>query len=234
MAKNLTDLRFGIKRQDEYISSLWRLWATKLGDVYLSTKGMGGIHKYSFHQSGICRSAFTSEHGTPKSMEERAIFKWKRNLTPENGDEAVRVAWIAFPTDYLSEETEQERKKVHWIEAAPKGAATYIEIVYTSKVEKEVIKLLRANGDRNLISYTRLIKNESLLVMYYYSDWENKDLISPAAEGSIFSDLVFSAKDKNNSGRPVRICLGPAPKDGEALVLQELGGYRKTIGFGEN
>lgn len=226
MGKNLANLRFGVKRQDGYISSLWRLWSTKHGDVYLTSKGMGGIHKYSFHQSGICRSAFTSEHGTPDSMEDRVIFKWKRNVTPESGAQAVRVVWIAFPTDYLSKETEPERKKVHWIGSAPEGGATYIELAYTTKEENEVRKLLRSSGNKNLLSYTQLPKNESLLVMYYHSDWENKDLTSPAAEGSIFPDLIFSAEDKNDTGRPVRIKFGPLPKDGDCLILQELGGYK--------
>ncbi|MEJ1402563.1 MAG: hypothetical protein RPU61_03470 [Candidatus Sedimenticola sp. (ex Thyasira tokunagai)] len=226
MGKNLANLRFGVKRTDDYISSLWRLWATKHGDVYLTSKGMGGIHKYSFHQSKICRSAFTSEHGTPASMEDRAIFKWHRNTTPKNTDDAIRVAWIAIPTDYLSKETEPERKKVHWIEAAPEGGATYIELAYTQKEENEVRKLLRSDGDRNLLSYTKLPKDESLLVMHYHSDWENKDLTVPAAKGSIFPDLIFSSEDKNNTGRPIRIKFGPEPKDGDSLVLQELGGYK--------
>ena len=229
MGKNLADLRFGVKRQDGFISSLWRLWATKHGDVYLTSKEMGGIHKYSFHQSGRCRSAFTSEHGAPDTMDDRAIFKWTRNTKPEHGDKAVRVAWIAFPTDYLSKETEPEKKKVHWIEAAPEGGATYIELAYTSKEENEVRRLLSSNGGRHLLTYTQLPNNESLLVTYYHSDWENKDLTSPAGEGSIFPSLIFSAEDKNNTGRPVRIKFGSQPKDGDPLVLKELGGYKVEV-----
>lgn len=53
MSKNLFNLRFGIQLSDAYASTPWRLWITGAGDVYLSTKAMAGIEKYSFHRSGI-------------------------------------------------------------------------------------------------------------------------------------------------------------------------------------
>ncbi len=103
MPKNLYDARLCVRRDDGYVSNLWRLWITREGDVYATTQGMGGIEKYSFHQSGICRSAFTKEHGTPDTMTDRLIFKWKRSdIPPESTGKASRVAWIAFPTSYLS------------------------------------------------------------------------------------------------------------------------------------
>lgn len=225
MGKNVANLRLRIKREDGFVSSIWRLWATKHGDVYLTTKGMGGIHKYSFHKSGICRSAFTSEHGIPQKMSDRAINKWKRSPTPEVGtNNYSRLAWIAFPTNYLSRETKEERKKVTWIDAAPENCATYLEIAITSETEKYIKK--KINPDRNLILYSHLIDNEALMVMYSYGEWENKDLNSPAAPESVFPDLLFSEKDPNDTGRPVRIILGPIPSDNDALILQELGGYK--------
>ena len=149
MAKNILNLRFGVKRTDGYIYSIWRLWATHIGDVYLAVRSHAGVSKYSFHKSGICRSAFTSEYGKPEKMTDRAMFKWKRNVTPTIDDNATRVAWIAFPTDYLSRET----KKVTWIDAAPSGSATFIELAYTSKPENEVRKLLSSGGICNLLSF---------------------------------------------------------------------------------
>ena len=49
-----------------------------------------------------------------------------------------------------------------------------------------------------------------------------------ARTGSFFTDLLFSADDPDDTGRPVRIRFGPQPKDGDALVLQELGGFPET------
>jgi len=159
-------------------------------------------------------------------MDDRAIFKWERFETPNEGNNVSRVAWIAFPTDYLSREKVKEKKKVIWLEAAPSGSATYIELAYTYKTLKEVKELLGNGSDRKIVSYTPLPNREALLVLYYHGEWENNDMRSPATEGSSFPDLEFSAEDPNDTGRPVRITFGPAPKDGDAMILQELGGYR--------
>lgn len=48
MPKNLLDLRFGIRRHDGFVSNIWRAWATAPGDVYLATRSMAGITKYSY------------------------------------------------------------------------------------------------------------------------------------------------------------------------------------------
>jgi len=227
MTRNIYNLRFGIKREDGYISNVWRLWITLSGDVYLTTRAMGGIEKYSFHQSGICRSAFTKEHGTPAMMSDRAMFKWIRAATPPmNSGTASRVAWMAFPTDYLSRITEMGGKEIIWIPAAPSGGATYLEFCYTLEAENAVMSAFQSNG-RNLVSYTPLPSREAFFLSYYHSDWKNSDIRSPAARGSVFPDLLFSANDPRDTGRPVRIRFGPAPKDGDALILRELGGYEE-------
>jgi hypothetical protein len=228
MAKNLHELRFGIRRDDGYISNIWRLWITRPGDVYLATRGTAGIQKYSFHISGICRSAFTKEHGTPPSMSDRALFKWTRGETPcIASGKAMRVAWIAFPTDFLSRTIEKNPKPTTWIPAAPSGGATYLELVYTYEPHSAVIAAFQNNG-RRLVSYTTLPAGDALIFDYYHADWENRDLRVPTSHGSVFPDLLFSANDPRETGKPVRLRFGPPPKDGDALVLQELGGYREN------
>jgi hypothetical protein len=189
---------------------------------------MGGIEKYSFHQSGICRSAFTKEHGTPDTMTDRLIFKWKRSDTPpESTGKASRVAWIAFPTDFLSRPQKELKKQITWIPAAPRGDATYLELAYTRESEVSVRSAINISG-RHLLSYVQLPNSEAFLISDYHADWENKDLRSPKGEKSVFPDLLFSADDPDDTGRPVRIRFGPQPKDGDALVLQELGGFPET------
>lgn len=238
MSKNILDLRFCVKRLDGYVSSLWRLWATRHGDVYLTVKHTTGqTSKFSFHQSGICRSAFTQEyiekHGMPEQMDDRAIVKWKRKETPVIGNgEFSRVAWLAFPTNFLSRATEIERKKVTWIDAAPNDGATYVELGYTSESEKVIREILRSSENRKLIHYTRINDKEALLTMYYHSDWKNEDLYSPTSSGSIFPNILFSANDPENTGRPIRITLHVKPRDGEELILQELGGYEVDSSVG--
>jgi hypothetical protein len=224
MGRNLFDLRFVIEGEDGFRSSQWRLWITPPGDVYLTTRGMGGIYKYSFHQSGICRSAFTQEHGTPSTMSDRAMFKWKRAPTPLAGaGGASRVAWIAFPADFLSKSAAPSAKTT-LISAAPSQGATYLELGYTFESEAFVVSAFHEN-QRRLHFYTKLPSGEAIFACSYHSDWENKDINSPVGEGSVFPQLLFSANDPLNTGRPIRMIFGPMPKDGDALVLQELGGY---------
>ncbi len=226
MARNRHDLRFVIQRTDGYCSSQWRLWVTEAGDVYLAVRGMGGIVKYSFHQSGICRSAFTKEHGTPPTMQDRAIFKWTRAVTPERGnDGASRVVWLAFPTDFLSRISQPLKAKTLCIPAAPAGGATYLDLCYTLESESSILASFATNG-RRLHAYVPLPSGESFIMDSYNADWENEALRSPPAAGSVFPELLFSDKDPENTGRPIRIRFGPAPKDGDALVLKELGGYK--------
>lgn len=157
-------------------------------------------------------------------MADRAIFKWKRSQTPlEGAGGASRVAWIAFPTDFLSRLT-TPTKRTTKITAAPPGGATYLELAYTFESEAFVASAFQSN-QRRLQSYTKLPSGESFFICSYHGDWENKDLNSPAGTQSVFPNLLFSANDPLNTGRPVRIIFGPVPNDGDALVLQELGGY---------
>ena len=188
---------------------------------------MGGINKYSFHKSGICRSAFTKEHGTPSKMSDRKMFKWIRAETPPvTKGQATRVALIAFPTNFLSRSLKGIEKSTTWIPAAPHGGATYLELAYTCESENTVLSAFQSNA-RNLITYQPLPSGEAFFISYHHADWENKDLRIPAAKdkGSIFPDLLFSERDPRDTGRPIRIRFGPYPKNGDDLVLQELGGY---------
>ena len=224
MSKNLIDLRFAIRSSLGQVSSIWRLWATRHGDVYLATRTMSKIEKYSFHKSGICRSAFTNEHGAPQTMTDRAMFKWKRLATPATGDgKASRVAWLGFPTDYLSKTSDSSVVGVTWVEAAPTGGATYIEFAFTRESLESIEKAFCERQERNLLAYVELSSDEGFLGSYYHADWENKDLNIPG-NGEV-ADLVFSQHDPYDTGKPIRIRFGAAPSDGDALVLQELGGY---------
>ena len=227
MGKNVFDLRFGVQRDDGYKSSVWRLWITQPRDVYLATRSMAGIKKYSFHRSGICRDAFTKGHGTPRTMNDRAMSKWNRASTPPSGSgRASRVtSWLAFPTDYLSRLNNQERKKMLWLPAAPSGSATFVEMAFTNESEAAVCTALKT-AQRSLISFTEISDTEAFFTFSYSGEWQNSDLRSPAAPDSSFPDLLFSKDDPAETGRPVRICIASQPNDGDCVLIQELGGYR--------
>lgn len=226
MGKNLFNLRFAVQRGDGYTSLPWRLWITAPGDVYLATKSSAGIQKYSFHRSGICRSAFTKEHAAAQSMTDRAIRKWKRTLTPQDGSgQTSHVAWLAFPTDYLSRLNLQETKKMLLIPAAPTGRAVFVGMAFTAESESSIRSALHAE-EKQLVSFTAISHDEAFFIFSYSGTWENSDLKSPTVPGSIFPDLLFSEHDPTDTGRPIRICVASQPNDGDAVIIRELGGYK--------
>lgn len=227
MGKPIVDLRVGVRSAQGLESSIWRLIGTKRGDVYFAIRSLAGVTKYSFHRSGICRSAFTTEHGTPPKLPDRLMFKWKRApISPAGKGRLSRVLLLAVPTDFLSA-PRLCVPGVLWLEAAPSGAATYFSIAFTAEPHAEVTLAYRRNGIRN-IQYAEMDGGINLLVDYYHSDWLNEDLRMPG-EGKV-NDLLFSANDPAGTGRPIRLTFSPTPKDGDALHVRELGGYAVEAG----
>jgi hypothetical protein len=224
MGKNLSDLRFAVRASSGQRSSTWRFWVTPHGDVYLAMQAMAGVWKYSFHASGICRSAFTSAHGVPPTMLDRAMIKWRRQPTPDVGGTTCRVAWLAFPTDYLSTAVKADAKAVAWIDAAPAGGATYVSFEFSREPTATIEAAVRQAQEYRLLASVALPSGETMFARSYSSDWKNNDLTMPDGQGS---DLVFSQYDPDATGRPIRMVFGPAPLDGASLHVQELGGYRR-------
>ncbi len=67
---------------------------------------------------------------------------------------------------------------------------------------------------------------ETLVIFCYHADWENRDL-RVSGHGAV-ADVLFRADDPLATGRPLRYRFGPAPKDGEAVLLLEMGGVAVT------
>ena len=227
MANFLLDLSFGVKRSDGYVSDIWRASTTRLGDFRLSTQSIAGVEEYRFNKSGMCRSAQSGAERAPAALRDRAGFKWRRAATPPRGSgRAARVAWIAFPTDYLSRPSVEDDGEILWIDAAPAGGATYVEFAFAAEPEQGIRGVLDVMQDRTLVGSAALPKGETLVIFCYHADWENKDLRVPG-HGTV-ADVLFSANDPLASGRPLRHRLGPEPKDGEAVMLLEIGGASVT------
>lgn len=223
----LLDLRFGVKRSDGYVSDVWHARTTHLGDFHLATSSIAGVEEYDFKQSGMCRSVHSGAEGTPAALCDRAGFSWRRAATPPRGSgKAARVAWIAFPTDYLSRPTADDAEDILWISAAPTRGATYVEFAYAAEPEQGIRGVLDVMQDRTLVRCASLPSGETLVIFCYHADWENKDLRVPG--NGTAADVLFSAADPLASGRPLRHRFGPAPKDEEAVLLLEMGGAAVT------
>jgi len=223
----LFDFSFGVKRSDGYVSDVWRASTTRLGDFLLATSSIAGVEEYRFNKTGMCRSAHSGAEAAPATLRDRAGFRWRRAATPPRGSgRAARVAWIAFPTDYLSRPKLEDGGETCWIDAAPSRGATYVEFAYAAEPEQGIRGVLDIMQDRTLLRCAELASGETLVIFCYHADWDNKDL-RISGHGAV-ADILFSCADPLASGRPLRHRLGPAPKDGEAVVLLEMGGVAVT------
>jgi hypothetical protein len=180
MSKNLADLRFTIRSPAGQVSATWKLWVTRHGDVYLATRPMASIEKYSFHKSGICRSAFTRERGAPGTMSDRAMIRWRRLPTPPAGEgRAACVAWLIFPTDYLSKPSDLDNREVVWVDAAPAGEATHIQISFTREPLDSVCRAFAYHSKKEILAYYHIAGDEALLVDSHSEPWSDGDLKMP-------------------------------------------------------
>jgi hypothetical protein len=81
--------RFAVGDQDSPRSSIWRLWSNS-DEIYLGVRSKAGIFKLSFHGSGVCHFALTSQFAEEVSeqlkltRQERTISRWRRSVAPDN------------------------------------------------------------------------------------------------------------------------------------------------------
>lgn len=187
---------------------------------------MGKIQKISLHESGICRFAFTQEHGIPPGMTDRVIHRWNRLPTPSPGSgQGSRAVLIAFPTSYLSRPIISDSISI--INAAPSGDATYIEMFFIRESEEVVRQSLEASS--RLISFTPLPNGENFAIQSSFDKWENKDFCMPASHHEK-RDFHFSASLPPGKERTLSITLHNQPQDGDALLIREFGGYVMPAG----
>jgi hypothetical protein len=228
MGKNVADLRFGIQRPDGYISSIWRMWATKSGCVYLATVGMAQHKKYSFHQSGISKDAFTKETWGNRT-DDKATSSWRRGELPVQGyGKATVLGSIEIPTALLSRNTLTLKKKIRWLEAAPVDGATVVEFLLTHESESTVKSLLSTLPERTLLYYKKLPDGKSLAVTYFHGEWEQKIKKMGADPKSVIPEaIIFSTLDSHDTGRPLRVTMSNMPKDYDPLLISDMGGYKE-------
>lgn len=109
-------------------SSVWRVWAgRKSSDVYIAAREAAGVQKFSLHESGRWRYAYTSEavgEQIPEDVD-RAIDKWDRR----DFDEAGRLPAVAIEArakDLCVVPNDGAPSTVRWI--APESEDSYTSI----------------------------------------------------------------------------------------------------------
>lgn len=223
-------VRFAVGSRDGPQSSVRCFW-TNRNDVYLTLRGqLGGVQKLSFHASGICRRAFTKEHGRPVTMRDRVMIKWRRMETPPRGSNlGAGALTLIVPTAYLSTTIARPDKPVRWVEPAPAGGATAIDLFFTMETGERVEELFAHRGERHVLHHATLPRGESVTLAWAHVEYDNPDLRVPASHGG--SELLFSATDPHNTGRPVRMELCKDKiADGDRMFLTELGGHAMPPG----
>jgi len=190
---------------------------------------MGGIEKFSFHTPTLCRHAFTKEHGPPSRRSNRAMQVWRRGSTPPAGsNQIVRVLRIGITTDHLSTKlAETPPDNTHWINPAPSGGSTVIDLSFTKDSEatlREALESEPANLEHKLLTCRQLPNGEAFSISSWHSDKADKVFRVLAAPHDA-RDLLILPRDPDNTGRPVRLTLFSNPKDGDLMSVWELGGY---------
>ena len=220
MVPNKVDLRVGVGEPAGPRSAKWCIFSNKEG-VYISHGGLGGIQKFSFHKSLICRHAFTEQEGPADGDDDRVLKKWLRVSAPANGMVYALVA--RFPSDFLSTALKPESKAVTWLPAAPPGHSTVVEFVFSGLSEQEIDALAQTSG-RSVVSYTALPNNEAFVVTWLHHKWDREPFTFPG----VFDrndQLVISKHDPLNTGRPVRFTIFSGPTNNQPITVDEFGAY---------
>jgi len=222
-------LRFAVGTPDGPCSSAWSAVSHK-GDVYVNTLGvLAGVTKFSFHKSRNCRHGFTCEHGAPLALADRALNKWRREATPPAGSgRSIRVLSLYFPTDFLSTAYTPPDRALAWVEPAPPGGVTIVEMLYVGDSRERVEADFRRRG-AELIAYAMLPTGEAFAVVRFHRPWKNEDSEVPDA-GDGGSALLFSSRDPHDTGRPVRHQIPMMDTNDGPMALLELGGHAVPIG----
>jgi hypothetical protein len=215
------NMRLAVGSPEGPRSAIWRIVSQK-EDIYVSTGGRATA-KLSFHGSGICRDAFNQEYGVPIAMNDRLMHKWRRAPVPDaetgRGCRLLRI-WIA--TDFLSTAGGVPAKKVVWLPAAPSGHGRVFEIFLTKDCERRLVNEMGAH--RSLVAYKLLPSGIAVAISTNIVEGSHEDFGVPASHHQKKA-LLISAKDPNNTGRPVRFFIGNSPKNGDCKDIWEFGGY---------
>ena len=219
------DLRFAVGQPGGPRSSVWRAYSNK-NEVYVSHGGLGGVQKFSFHSSTICRHAYTREEGPANGETDRVIQRWQRLPAPLTGIAYVLIA--RFPSDVLSTALDSERKTIKWLPAAAPGHATHVEFVFTALSEEAILAMAKSAG-RSVVSYTTLPNGEAFVVSWVHAKWDREWFTFPGAFDREDSQYVISRHDPTSSGRPSRFTLFIDPTPEHPMLVDEFGAYSAPL-----
>jgi hypothetical protein len=131
-------VRFGVIDDRGRRASSWKCWAetgTGKNDIYLTCRGLGGVVKASFHETGSWHIAFAFET-FPSMFEEsdrppsRFAKQWSRPAELSPG--VILPCRILVPWYATTIPDSAPDPKVTWVQGAPAGKALEFYIIVTS------------------------------------------------------------------------------------------------------
>lgn len=125
-------IRFAVGEPEGRRSSVWRMWANKKGDAYLSVRSLGGQLKVSLHKDGRWHYAFDHAYAKKKGIPGRFVERWER---PEEFSDGFTLALrIYVPESGLSQTGDPGiGKKAAWIPAPKEGMSVEFTVMYDSR-----------------------------------------------------------------------------------------------------
>nr|WP_306264939.1 hypothetical protein [Pararhizobium sp. IMCC3301] len=170
--------RFWIGSETERLSSVWVIW-DHAGQVYMTSKGVGGAIKLSVHAAikgnpssdFVCQFGLTAEYRMGQDAvrvgtTQPNVLRWKRKQATE-GDAHV-LARLLFPTNYLlnaQAAPKNRRKKFQaFFESAPAGSCVLIQLIALPKPEVDG-EYWKANEPARTIIHMPLGRAEQCVVV---------------------------------------------------------------------
>lgn len=173
-------------------SSIWYIHANRsASDVYIFAATLGGSQKFSLHQSGAWRYAFTSEFMDDEknvdivdSLEDRVLDEWERPAGAAVFGPSIRIR--ARDVADVDDSALRRPSRVVWLPEPPEGHATTIEILVFKphtplemRGYRPIACILLANGEAAMVlTVTRPV--ESTLDEWIDAQIENAVELMPA------------------------------------------------------
>lgn len=152
-------------------SGIWRMWTNK-NDIYIAARTIAGQQKFSLHQSGRWRYAWTelgaAEFGI---VDNRAIDRWERPESDHIGWTKSLSIWVRSE-DVTEVGGDASTQDVVWVPAPSTGMVAGIHLVVVKADLGEAA--LRGTA---VVSVLGMPNGEAVLILASYRNLENHEQV---------------------------------------------------------
>jgi hypothetical protein len=145
-------------------SSVWRIWANKRSsDVYIAARNIADVQKFSLHQSGVWRYAWTATgaEGHVPEGQDRVIDRWHRGDEEPNGWNDSLIIRVRSEDVTPIPGDAQPEEGVRWLPKPPAGMTAGIHVVMANP-DKGVAKM---PSEARLVDALALPNGQAVFVM---------------------------------------------------------------------